>query len=108
MSSFDQIATVACGTKRAAIVGTKRGTPATNLTGLKCTPLDVVTADVAARAGLSSPHELLQTFIEGGSDIANGDLLTVGSTDYPIKSIADWPAWKRVGSFKHLILEDIK
>lgn len=108
MSSFTRWAVVDCSTKRAAaIAGGKRGVPAENLTGLKCTPLDIVDADVAARSGVSSPHELLQTFIEGNNDILNGDLLTVDSTDYPIKSIADWTHW-RDGQWKHLILEAIK
>jgi hypothetical protein len=31
-----------------------------------CTPLDTVSADVALRAGLDTPENVLQTFVDGG------------------------------------------
>jgi hypothetical protein len=39
----------------------------TYLTGLKCTPLDPVDADLALSAGLDTPHETLQCFVADGS-----------------------------------------
>lgn len=65
---FRRMATVTASTKRSpAISGGKRGTPTTNLTELSCTPLDPVDAEVRQRLGLDTPHELLQTFIAGGT-----------------------------------------
>jgi hypothetical protein len=52
--------------RQPAIASGKRGTPATNLTGLKCTPLDPVDPDLAQRLALNTPHELLQTYVDGG------------------------------------------
>ena len=54
-------------TKRSpAIVSGKRGTPTTNLASLRCSPLDPVAPDLAQRMGLNTPHELLQTTVDGG------------------------------------------
>jgi hypothetical protein len=114
--SLADLATIACSTKRASISGGKRGTPAANLTGLYCTPLDPVDADLASRAGLNTPLEVLQTFIQGATDTAldikNGDFLTVNSIDYPIRAAWDYSNWNGIESdsshWKWLILEEIK
>jgi hypothetical protein len=58
---------VTASTKRSpAIAGGKRGAPATNLTGVRSTPLDPVSPELAQRLALDTPHELLQTFVDGG------------------------------------------
>lgn len=114
--SLADLATIACSTKRASISGGKRGTAVTNLAGLYCTPLDPVDADLASRAGLNTPLEVLQTFIQGTTDtaldIANGDLLTVAGVDYPIRASWDYSNWGGIDSdssyWKWLILEEIK
>jgi hypothetical protein len=62
--AFQKQATVSASTKRSpAIASGKRGTPATLLTGLSCTPLDPVDPEISRRLGLDTPHELLQTFL---------------------------------------------
>jgi hypothetical protein len=62
-----RLATVTASTKRApAIASGKRGTPAENVTGISCTPLDPVDPDLRQRLVLDTPHELLQTFADGG------------------------------------------
>jgi hypothetical protein len=62
-----RLTTVTASTKRTpAIASGKRGTPETNLTGLSCTPLDPVDADIIRRLGTDAPHELLQTYVDGG------------------------------------------
>lgn len=62
-----RLTSVTASTKRApAISSGKRGTPAVNLTGLACTPLDPVDAEIRQRLGTDTPHELLQTFVDGG------------------------------------------
>lgn len=54
-------------TKRSpAMVGGKRGTATTQLSALRCSPLDPVAPDLAERMGLNTPHELLQTTVDGG------------------------------------------
>lgn len=72
-SGFKRMATVTAGTKR-----TKKNEPTTNLSNLKCTPLDPVDPELRKRLVLDTPHELLQTFVSDGT------------------------------GFLHLILEDLK
>lgn len=65
--SFRRMASKEASTKRPpAISGGKRSAPATNLTGLKCTPLDPVSAEIQRRVALDAPIELLQTFVTDG------------------------------------------
>lgn len=98
--------TVEASTKRApAISSGKRGTPTTNVSSLSCTPLDPVDAELRQRLALSTPHELLQTFT-GETDIREGDILTVDSTDYPIRACEEWD-W-RGATFLRLVVEDLK
>lgn len=104
-ASFTRLTTVTASTKRAVMVSGKRGTPATNIASLKCTPLDPVNSEIAQRLGLDTPHELLQTYTEA-ADIVEGDFLVVGAKEYPIKAVADWQ-WGDV-VYRHLVLEDLK
>jgi hypothetical protein len=61
---FRRMATKSASTKRPpALSDGKRGAPATNLTGLKCTPLDPVSPEIQKRIALDTPMELLQTFL---------------------------------------------
>lgn len=112
MGSFAKMATVTASTKRSpAISGAKRGTPATNLTGIACTPLDP--ADPGLRAELQqrlapegTPMEILQTFVDADLDIVEGDILVVSGAEYPIRAVADW-SW-RGSQYKHLLIEQLK
>jgi len=108
-SGFAHMATVTASTKRvAAPVSGKTTTPAANLTGVKCTPLDPVDAELQKRLGLDTPHELLQTFVEGGLDIREGDYLTVGGVDYPIRACEDWTWPVDALAFRRLVIEDLR
>lgn len=70
---------VKASTKRSPSMSSgKRGSSTMQIRSLKCTPLDPVSAEIASRPDLETPHELLQTFADGGD------------------------------AFYHLILEDIK
>lgn len=60
---FQRMANVSASTKRATISSGKRSAPTANLSGLKCTPLDAITAEVAARLALESPVRMLETFL---------------------------------------------
>ena len=56
------------GTKRSpAVTGGKRSTPVEHLVGIACTPLDPLTAELAQRVALDTPHELLQAYVDGGN-----------------------------------------
>jgi len=107
--SFARLATVTASTKRPpAISSGKRGAPAENVASLVCTPLDPVDAELRQRLALDTPHALLQTFVDNGVDIAEGDLLVVGSTEYPIRAAGDWYWSPLSANYVRLILEDLK
>lgn len=64
--SFIKMATVSCSTKRSTFSNNKRQTVSnseTNLSGLKCTPFDVVSADLALRLDLKTLYTFRQTQI---------------------------------------------
>lgn len=114
MASFAKVATVSASTKRppAPLAG-KRGEPVAHLPSFNCTPLDPVSATSGAwakvekRAGLETPLELLETFVDGADyDIREGDVLIVADREYPIRAVADW-TW-RGDRYLHLIVEELK
>ena len=107
--SFDRFATVTASTKRPPdIVGGKRGAPVTTLTSLRCTPLDPVDPENRERFGLNAPMELLQSYVEGGLDIREGDLLVVSSVEYPIRAVGNWYWPPDEANYLHLVLEQLK
>lgn len=108
-AGFTRFATVTASTKRPpAVAGGKRGVPVTQIVSLSCLPLDPVDPELRERLGLETAHELLQTFAQGGLDIQEGDVLVVGSTEYPIRAVADW-RWPPDGAdYLQLVLEDLK
>lgn len=88
------LARVTASTKRdPAIVDGKIGDPEAHLSSVKIfalAPLDQQTRvllNLTAYAG-----ELWQTFTRE-TDIREGDILTVNSTDYPVRAVGDWP-WR--------------
>ena len=105
-SSFTRLASVTASTKRAAVSSGKRAAPSENIASLSCTPLDPASEEIRQRFGLNTPHDLLQTFTEGGLDIVEGDVLVVGSTEYPIKAVSPWTFGG--SSYKHIIVEELK
>ena len=108
-AAFTRFATVTASTKRPpAISGGKRGAPAQNIASLSCFPLDPVDSEISERFGLDSPMELLQTFVQGGLDIKEGDLLVVSSTEYPIRAVGNWTWPPDSEDYLHLIVEELK
>lgn len=106
-AGFGRGATVTASTKRSpAASGGKRGTPTTFIASLRCAPLDPVDPETRQRLAINTPHELLQTFVDAGLDIQEGDILVVDSEEYPIPSAAQW-SW-RGSEFVHLIIEELK
>ena len=109
MSTFALFASVTASTKRPpALSGGRRGAAAASIASLKCTPLDPLTPEIALRAGLETPHELLQTFTEGGLDIVEGDIFTVSGTDRPVKAVGQWYWPMDATNYLYIVLEDLK
>lgn len=105
--AFRRLARVTANTKRApSLSGGKRAAAATHLVGLRCTPLDSVSAETARRFGLDTPYTQRQTFTVE-TDIVPGDFLVVGGAEYPIRAVAnnEWDAQTRT---LQLILEELK
>lgn len=66
--SIRRLAVKTASTKRnPTLVGGKRGAPTPQLINIKCTPLDQVDPELRQRMALNTPHELLQTFVDGGN-----------------------------------------
>lgn len=66
-ATFPILATVTASTKRPPEMSSgKRGAATTNISSMKCTPLDTVNAETAIRSGLDTPMNVLQTFCDGG------------------------------------------
>lgn len=106
-AGFWRMATITASTKRSpAASGGKRGTPTAFIASLRCAPLDPVDPETRQRLAINTPHELLQTFVDAGLDILEGDILVVDGEDYPIRSAAQW-LW-RGSEFVHLIIEELK
>lgn len=109
MSAFDKMATVTASTKRGGtVVDGLEQTETEVIASLSCLPLDPVSPEVAQGFEGLGFREILQTAVDGGLDIQEGDILTVSGTDYPIRAVADW-YWRPDGTdYVVLILEDTK
>jgi len=109
MSSFARLATVSASTKRSGgISGGLEAAYAVQIASLKCLPLDPVAPELAQEFEGLSFRELLQTSVEGGLDIKEGDLLVVGGNEYPIKSVANWTWPPDAKDYLTLVLLDRK
>ena len=108
-ASFTKLATVTASTRRGgSVVGGIEQTEATIIASLVCWPLDSVDPNVAQGFEELSFHEILQTAVQGGLDIKEGDILVVGSTRYPIRAVADWYWRPDDANYLTLFLEDAK
>jgi len=109
-NALTRLATVSASTKRSPSISSgKRGAPTTKLSSVKCTPLDPVTEEVRRRVGLETPHELLMCYALGSIDIKEGDILVVGSEEYPIKAVGEWAASPQGSDgYRELIVEELK
>lgn len=107
--AFRRLACEYAATKRAPEpVSGLVGTPVVYLTGLRCTPVDPISAEISARAGTGAPMETHQTFIAGdGLDIVAGDYLVVRDKTYNIRAVEDW-RWDARTITQRLTLEELK
>lgn len=104
-ASLLRLLTVTAATKRAAVSGGKRGEPTAHLAMLEIAPPMPVSPELRERLGLRTAHELLQTFAAAGADVREGDTLVTDGTDYPVRSVANWPG---AAGVLHLVIEDLK
>lgn len=122
--AFSDMASTTVSTKRAgAVTAGKRAAPVTNLTNLKILPImpiNTMRDSVQDRQGLpGQPIETLETYVEyqahtdGGvsvtqiPDIAEGDIIVDGSTEYEVRHVANWPATDLTG-FLRISVEENK
>lgn len=106
MSSFSARATVTASTKRIPLTAGKQGAAATEEASIKCWPLAPVDGDTVVRQNLRSAYIWWQTFVEGDYDIRNGDILVIGSSEYPIGRCEAWP-WMATTRFR-LYVHDVR
>jgi len=105
--SFVALATVTASTKRVgAYVDSLPPDPVENIASLKCLPLLPVNPELFQRYRGQRFQEILHTYVEGGLDIKRGDLLVVGSTEYPIQAVGEWYWPPDDANRLHLILAD--
>ena len=109
MASFAELASVTASTKRSSGIADGLESGYTEeIASLKCLPLDPVSPEVAQGVEGLSFRELLQTSVEGGLDILEGDILVVGSDEYPVRAVSEW-TWPPDGTdYLVLLLEDAK
>lgn len=109
MASFAKLATVTASTKRGGtVVDGLEQAEVEVIASLKCWPLDSVTPEVAQGFEELGWREILQTAVEGGLDIQEGDILVVSGTDYPIRAVADWYWRPDDTDYQTLFLENLK
>ena len=104
---------VEASTKRSpAIASGKRGTPVVHLPSFLCTPLDPADGDTSrdlafrVHGATGQPFRVLQTFVASDLDIIEGDVLVVGTREYPIRGVHVWP-WRRGQTYLKLLLEEV-
>ena len=110
--SFTRVATVTASTKRKAAVNVSTGlggSLATNLASLACVPLHPADNAMELRQTLvvDALHELWQTFVQNGLDIISGDILVIGSVEYPIRLVQPRP-FGRVDTRLQIIVEVLR
>lgn len=107
MPSFTKLAIVTANTERSGgITDGLETSYVVSISGLSCLPLDPVTPELTLGIEGLGWRETLQTMTQGDLDIVEGDLLVVGSGEYPIRSVSNW-TWKG-SEYKHLLVEEKK
>lgn len=102
--SFARQASVTASTKRRS---DPRSAPTTHLSSVAIVPLTPADPKIAFRLGIETPYEMLQTFTEE-ADIQEGDYLVIGSAEYPVKAVGDYP-WRPTGGKRLVVLvEELK
>lgn len=105
--SFTAMATVLASTKRnPAAVNGKVGAPLVHLDEIRIVPLMPVSPETAEQYQLRSPRETKQTFVEGASDIQEGDRLVVAGVEYVIRAVGEWTGAD--ADYREVLVEQLK
>jgi hypothetical protein len=111
--SFARMATVPFTTKRVPpMADGKQLGPQPHLVdpALRCTPLDPADpggkGERVKRLILEAPVQLLETFMDGALDIAEGDILVALGREHQVRAASRWE-W-RGETFRYLVLEDLQ
>lgn len=105
-ASFARMATKSASIKApSAVSGGKRAAVAAVVGTLACTPLDWLSAQAAARLGLSeSLARLRETFIDNTTTLPRGATLVVDDVEYSVRANEPWD-WPGGTQYTHLVLE---
>lgn len=104
-ATHDKMLDQTASTKKSTRVAGKSGAPATYLTGVKCSRPFPVDPEIRRRLALESAHEVWSVFTEN-ADIREGHFFVYAGTDYPIRSVANWPFADE--THLALVLEELK
>lgn len=105
--AFRRMATATARTQRRALSGGKSAGYLARLSGVRLLPLMPLDAETRARPELATFHELKETFVETGVDIAEGDLLTLAGVAYPVRAVEEWP-WVDGSVYLRVLVEQLK
>jgi len=90
-AAFRRLATETASTKRNAGTAGAYTAAAANLSNLSIHELAPITAELALMYAIESPRATWVTYIEDDTtDIVNGDIMTVNSTDYRVRAVGKW------------------
>lgn len=107
-SSFDLLQAIKCSTKRApSVAGGKQGADVVYLDSILTTPIDPADAEIASRAGLSTPFNTWTTFTKE-QDIKTGDVLVCGEREFKIKAVSPATFWITGDDWNQLIMEELQ
>ncbi|HSV86947.1 MAG TPA: hypothetical protein VLH85_10255 [Levilinea sp.] len=104
-AAFRRLANVTASTKRNPAPAYGRVTSAViNIASLKVLPLMPVTPEVAQKYALKSPRDAYYTYTKGTPDILEGDILSLGGTDYRISAVGEWQTYREIIAEKVKVL----
>lgn len=107
-ASFSKLANVTASTKRSAYSSSKFTAAVTSIASLSCTPLMPVSERTVATAGLETPVNMLETYVQGGLDIKAGDILVVSSVEYNVVWVGEW-YWRPAGTDTlQLVVQEVR
>jgi hypothetical protein len=107
MTASSRVATSTASTKRSGgIVNGLEVGYVEHIASLSCTPPHPVDPELTLGIEGLGFREVLQTEVFSDLDILEGDVLVIASTEYTIRSVAEWE-WKG-GEYLVLIIEEVK
>jgi hypothetical protein len=93
--------------RRPAEASGRVGAMTAHLTSVQCTDLVPVSAEYIDRVPQLAQYAMLYEVLAEDADIEIGDVLVVGSTEYPVRAVERWP-WPGSEHYLHLIVEEVQ